>query len=83
MTGTPIFRTSEISFIEITGQDTIGRQLYHDFIVSNGTQGHRLSFSTDALRHIQSSGYVTSRWRQLGDFTHFDTSKSLLVHVNR
>lgn len=75
-----IFRTSEISFIEITGHDTAGRQLYHDFVVSNGTQGHRLSFSTDALRHIQSSGYVIHDDGSYEfDFTHFDTSKPLMV----
>lgn len=75
-----IFRISELSFIEISGQDTIGRQLHHDFIVSNGTQGHRLSFSVDALRHIQTSGYVIHDDGSYEfDFTHFDTSKPLLV----
>lgn len=75
-----IFRVSEITFIEITGEDTLDRQIYHDFVVSNGAHGHRLSFSMDALKHIQESGYtLDDEGNYIFDFTHYDMSKPLLV----
>lgn len=75
-----IFRVSEITFIELTGEDTLGRQMYHDFIVSNGTHGHRLSFSVEALAHIQGTGYtLDDDGNYIFDFTHFDMTKPLLI----
>ena len=75
-----IFRMSSISFIELSGTNDRGNLFHHDFVVSNGAHGHKLSFSSDALRHIQKNGYVIHDDGSYEfDFTHYDISKPILV----
>lgn len=75
-----IFRISEITFIEMSGENSLGREFFHEFITTSNAASRRLAFSYDVLKHVQTYGYtILNDGSYEIDLTHFDFSKPVLI----
>lgn len=75
-----VFRISELSFIEISGESSLGQEFYHEFSSCTNAATRKLAFTQEALEFIQSHGYTTLDDGSYEiDFTHYDRTKPLLI----